>query len=383
MAEVNLKPQLRFPEFEGEWEEKRLGKIGEYIGGGTPDTFIEEYWQGDIPWVSSSDIHEDSIHKIEKTRFITKKAIAESATKLIPKGSILIISRVGIGKFAIADEELCTSQDFTSLITDENEYFLGYYFKNKANRFISLSQGTSIKGFSTKDIKSTKFNIPPLAEQTKIANFLTAVDKRINLLQKKKAELEQYKKGIMQKLFSQTIRFKDENGNDFPDWEEKKLGEVCEKKSSNISANSLNESGGLYKIYGATGYLQNVSFYKEKEPYISIVKDGAGVGRTLLCDGKTSVLGTLDVLRPKDNNNLYFLFFLVNKIHFTKYITGSTIPHIYYRDYSNEKLFIPQLSEQTKIANFLSSIGKSIEKLGNQIETTTKFKQGLLQKMFV
>src|SRR5690606_32908300 len=103
------------------------------------------------------------------------------------------------------------------------------------------------------DIKSAKFSIPRPEEQQKIASFLTAIDERIQLLQKKKAKLEKYKKGVMQKLFSQDIRFKDEHGNDFPDWEEKRLGEICEKQSSNISANSLEESGGSYKIYGATG----------------------------------------------------------------------------------------------------------------------------------
>ena len=285
---ANNIPQLRFSEFTEDWREKRLGDIGEYIGGGTPDTSIEEYWQGDIPWISSSDIMDGSINKIDKTRFITEKAIAKSATKLIPKGSVLMVSRVGIGKFAVADEDLCTSQDFTNLVTDENEYFLGYYFGAKANRFVSLSQGTSIKGFTTKDIKSAKFSIPTLPEQTKIATFLTAVDKRINLLQKKKAELEQYKKGVMQLVFSgqwsvvngerkfipPKLRFKPDmsvvseefntvisdellvvsedelNTNnsqlntDYPDWEVKKLGEVfISLKGQGISKNKITENG--------------------------------------------------------------------------------------------------------------------------------------------
>lgn len=117
--------------------------------------------------ISSSDINEDSIHLISKTRFITEEAIVHSATKKVPKGSILMVSRVGIGKFAVADSVLCTSQDFTNLVSTQNEYFLAYYFKARSKRFVRLSQGTSIKGFTTQDIKSAKFSIPQPQEQQK------------------------------------------------------------------------------------------------------------------------------------------------------------------------------------------------------------------------
>ena len=136
-------------------------------------------------------------------------------------------------------------------------------------------------------------------------------------------------------------------------------------------------------MYGATGYLQSVDFYNHEEPYISIVKDGAGVGRTLLCDGYSSVLGTLDVIKPKADANLNFVYYQLNSIRFTKYITGSTIPHIYFKDYSKEKLLIPCSAEQNKIASFLISIDNKIEMTEKQIEGSNQFKKGLLQQMFV
>lgn len=197
--------RIRFKDENGQdfpdWEEKKLGELGVFVGGGTPDSSIERYWQGTIPWISSSDIYEDSIHLLNKTRYITKEAILKSATKKVPKGSVLMVSRVGIGKFAVADSELCTSQDFTALISSQNEYFLAYYFKARANRFISLSQGTSIKGFTTKDIKSAKFLIPLTDEQQKIASFLTSLD---NSIERHTKEIEAslvYKKGLLQKMF--------------------------------------------------------------------------------------------------------------------------------------------------------------------------------------
>ena len=179
MKKVTNVPHLRFPRFNEEWEVKKIKDLGGFIGGGTPDTTIQEFWEGKTPWISSSDIEINDIHSIQKTRFITEDAIKLSATKLIPKGGILIVSRVGIGKFAVADEELCTSQDFTNLITTENEYFLCYYFNARSNDFIKLSQGTSIKGFTTQDIKSVEFFIPSITEQIKIASFLSLIDEKI------------------------------------------------------------------------------------------------------------------------------------------------------------------------------------------------------------
>lgn len=399
-------PELRFPEFEGEWIEKKLGDIGIYIGGGTPDTTIEEYWQGEIPWLSSSDILEDSIHNIQKTRFITRKAIEKSATKLIPKGSILMVSRVGIGKFAIADEELCTSQDFTNLVTDENEYFLCYYFKTKANRFISLSQGTSIKGFTTKDIKSAKFCIPANEqEQTRIANFLTSVDKRINLLQKKKAELEQYKKGVMQKIFSQEIRFKIKNKNGElvqpPDWEEKKLGAICEIIGGGTPDTTKKEYwDGENNWFTPTEIKQKyIKSSIRKISQLGLQKSSAKLlpKETLLFTSRATI-GDVGISQEECTTNQGFQSFIPNgnyeteflyywlKFHkneFIKKSSGSTFIEISKNEIQKIKIQFPAKQEQQKIASFLSSIDKKIEKTEQQIEASQQWKKGLLQKMFV
>jgi len=196
---------LRFKDDDGrdfpDWVEKRLGEVGDFIGGGTPDSSREDYWNGDIPWISSSDIKDGKIQEIEISRFITKEAIKESATKLVPKNSILIVSRVGIGKFAVAPEELCTSQDFTNLITKENSFFLAYLFQIKVNLFFRLSQGTSIKGFTGKDLQNLKLLIPSIHEQQKIATFLTALDGAIDQIGQQVDAAQVYKYGLLQKMF--------------------------------------------------------------------------------------------------------------------------------------------------------------------------------------
>jgi type I restriction enzyme S subunit len=215
------------------------------------------------------------------------------------------------------------------------------------------------------------------------------VDEWIENLRTQKENLEFYKKGMMQKIFPSQggqvpkVRFKDDDGNDFAEWEEKKLGEVCEKRSSGISANSLDDNYGEYKIYGANGKLKKVDFYQQNKSYISIVKDGAGVGRILICEPKTSVLGTLDIIKPKEHVNLYFLYSLLARIKFKKYTIGSTIPHIYFKDYKKEKIQIPSFPEQQKIAEFLTSIDNLINLKQQQITQAEQWKKGLMQGLFV
>jgi len=234
------------------------------------------------------------------------------------------------------------------------------------------------------EIGDCKVSLPrSYGEQQKIATFLTAVDRRIELLEQKKEKLEAYKKGVMQQLFSRQIRFKQDDGSVYPDWEEKKLGELCKKTSSNVTAGSLMESNGDHKIYGAPGFLQYVDFYQEKDAFISIVKDGAGVGRILKCDPKSSVLGTLDKILPLPRVNLDFLYALLSNLDFQKYTTGSTIPHIYFKDYSKETVSVPSIEEQIKIAAFMNKLDETLSKLNLQINQTQTWKKGLLQQMFV
>ena len=267
-------PALRFPEFEGEWENEKLGNIGDFKGGGTPSKAVSEYWVGDIPWVSSSDIKEGDIHNIDISRFINEKSIKESATKVIPKGSILFVSRVGVGKLAVNKKEVCTSQDFTSLLSKTtNSYFLGYFFLARNNLLIRFSQGTSIKGFTKSDIESLKLHLPSVPEQQKIADFLTTVDEKIQQLSKKYRLLSQYKKGVIEQIFSQQIRFKDDKGQSYPAWEEKRLGEFLSFKTTNsLSRDALKyDSGDVQNIhYGDihTQFKSNFYLNEERVPYV-------------------------------------------------------------------------------------------------------------------
>lgn len=142
----------------------------------------------------------------------------------------------------------------------------------------------------------------------------------------------------------------------------KKLGEVCEKGSSNISQNQLENDNGDYAIYGASGFIKNVSFYHNEEPYIAIVKDGSGAGRVSKMNGRTSVIGTLQYIYPKEGIDINYLFHFLISIDFKKYITGAAIPHIYFRDYKEEPFLWMPLPEQQRIVAILDEAFAAIEK---------------------
>ena len=161
------------------WRSSRLSELCEFQGGGTPSTKVPSFWCGNIPWVSSADIGEN-IWEIKKQRFITNDAVLKSATKINKKGSILVVTRVGVGKIAIADENICTSQDFTNLFTKEIDVvFLTYLLKKRISVLSSQTQGTSIKGITTKELKDLQIKYPSKRTQEKIAYFMKAIDERI------------------------------------------------------------------------------------------------------------------------------------------------------------------------------------------------------------
>ena len=185
-----------------DWVEKRLGEVGTFVGGGTPSRSNKQYWSGNIPWISSSDLTEDSIYKIQTSNFITKEALRESAAKLIPAHSVLIVSRVGVGKIAVNKQELCTSQDFTNLSIREGDViFFAYTLKTKISKLLTFNQGTSIKGFVKRDLVELDINIPSLPEQKKIAEFLSALDNKIDTVAKEISKICEFKKGLLQKMF--------------------------------------------------------------------------------------------------------------------------------------------------------------------------------------
>ena len=165
-------------------------------GGGTPSTKEEKYWLGTMPWISSSDLIEFDINKISETRFISNEAIENSATKIVPAFSILVVTRVGLGKVAVNEHPICTSQDFTNLYSNNiNPYYFAYLIQKHLSK--KVPQGSTIKGISSKELAKMNLTYPTKNEQDKIYSFLHILDKKIDVINSKIAILKKYKEGIL------------------------------------------------------------------------------------------------------------------------------------------------------------------------------------------
>lgn len=171
-------------------------------------------------------------------------------------------------------------------------------------------------------------------------------------------------------------------------WKMITLGDACEKGSSNVSQNQLENEIGEYPIFGASGFIKNVSFYHNDNPYLSIVKDGSGVGRVTKMDANTSVIGTLQYIYPKESIDLNYLYYSLTSIDFKKYVAGAAIPHIYFKDYKNEPFLWMPLPEQKRIVAILDEAFTAIAKakanaeqnLKNAKELFESYLQGVFEK---
>ena len=160
------------------------------------------------------------------------------------------------------------------------------------------------------------------------------------------------------------------------------LEEVCENRTSNISQKDLKENEGIYPIYGASGLIKKVDFYTQDKEYIGIVKDGAGVGRIMLLPSKSSVIGTMQYIIPNGILDTKYLYYALISKNLSKYSSGATIPHIYFKDYKKEKIALISESEQKKVINILDRIIDIINKKKNQINLLEELVKSRFIEMF-
>jgi type I restriction enzyme S subunit len=226
--------------------------------------------------------------------------------------------------------------------------------------------------------------VPCLKEQMKIATFLSAVDKKISQLSQKHQLLSQYKQGMMQKLFSQQIRFKADDGSEFGEWEYVFLGDISKPQQwKTISSSELTEIG--YPVFGANGYIGFYPKYNHINETIAVTCRGATCGEVTLVKAKSYITGnamSIDEINENEHLTLYIYYALCFR-GFKDVISGSAQPQIVGNAIRKVTFQIPCLEEQTKIANFLSAIDQKIDVVSEQLEQAKLWKKGLLQQMFV
>ena len=381
MENKKLVPEIRFPEFDGEWNKETLKnclchkskrnknlEINNVLSVSNTKGFISQKDQFDRDNVASTNL---------------------SNYKIVEKGDIAYNpSRINVGSIAVLDKFESGIISPMYVVFNTNNVLSTIYFNNllKTHRFKFLIKsncsGSVRDSLNFDDLCSFKVSIPSLPEQQKIATFLSSVDKRISLLENKHTQLKLYKKALMQKLFSQEIRFRDDDGREYPEWEEKSFRDIfttIPTKKYQIKTSEISNKGSYPVIDQGNGIIAGYSDSKEKVfkcNQIIVYGDHTTTVKYIEFDFVIGADGTK--LLSSKNNILKYLYYNLcyNNVEQQGYKRHFSI-------LKDVKINIPCLQEQQKIANILSAIDKKIELTANKLEQTKQFKKSLLQKMFV
>ncbi|SNR50976.1 type I restriction enzyme, S subunit [Lutibacter agarilyticus] len=405
-----LTPQLRFKEFDGEWEQKNLGDVTKYIKGFAFKS--EDYKNEGVRIVRVSDLGVDRIKNNNGKLFIDEDKASEFDKYKLRTGNIVITtvgskpemleSAVGRGIYIHNDNEGLLNQNmlkFENVKDVSNGFIIGLINSKRYQHYMKgIARGNANQAnITVVDLLQYNLNIPQLPEQQKIATFLTSVDTKIQQLTRKKQLLETYKKGAMQQLFSQKLRFKQNNGSEFPKWEEKRLGaEVVsynKKSTFNDEFEVLTSSNkGLMlqsEYYGENRLTErdNLGFNVIPEKHITYRSRSDNRKFTFNINklGITGVISTYYPVFISKNGSSNFIVELLNfnQNYIGKFSVGTSQTVLSFNELKRIKFKIPCSEEQQKIANYLSALDTKIESVQKQLSQTQTFKKGLLQQLFV
>lgn len=367
-------PKIRYDNFTKEWEKVKLSSQASFLQGLT-------YTPNDVSNDGTIVLRSSNIQNsmVDYNDIVRVNIIIPEKLK-IKENDILMCVRNGskslVGKTAwlSKNEEKCTWGAFMNIIRPKEKNKFVYYYLNSKYFYnhVWKDLGTATVNQITKQtLESCYLNIPSIEEQEKISNTLSLLDQKIKLQSKKIEDLKLFKLYIRKKIFSSNT-----NNNI-------RLKEIVNCESSNITLADIENDNGIYPVYGATGFIKNIKNYKFDSEYIAIVKDGAGVGRTMICPKNSSILATMNALTIKNNYPLNYICEIINTISFDKYIVGSGIPHIYFKDYGNEEFMLHNENDANKFDSVFKCLDRKIELLNVSLDKLNILKKGLMQGMFV
>ena len=400
-------PELRFAGFEGEWEEKKLGKLTSKVGSGsTPRGGVDVYTTTGIPFIRSQNVLDNQL-LLDETHIPESVHERMAGSTVLPNDVLLNITGGSIGRSCVVPSNGFSEGNVNQHVSiirlkkDSPHFLQALLSSHRGQNLIYQGMtGSGREGLNFQSIRGFKINIPKPEEQQKIATFLTSIDTRLQHLEKKKTLLEQYKKGVMQKIFSQEIRFRRDDGEEFGKWEEKRLGDYLNHKSKR---NKKLEIDRVLSVSNSRGFiLQSEQFdnhrvaSKDVSNYKIVNKGDIAYNPSRINVGSIATLKDFEVgiVSP-----MYIVFSLKNTLnsiffenlidtHLFKHLvkigcSGSVRDSLNFEDLESFTIKTPCLAEQTKIAQFLSALDRKIAAMDGQIEKTKEWKKGLLQRMFV
>ncbi|WP_372756795.1 restriction endonuclease subunit S [Lactococcus lactis] len=396
-------PELRFPGFTDDWEERKLGELSNIVGGGTPSTSNPEYWDGDIDWYAPAEIGEQSyVSKSKKT--ITELGLKKSSARILPVGTVLFTSRAGIGNTAILAKEATTNQGFQSIVPVQNKLDSYFIFSrtNELKRYGEVTgAGSTFVEVSGKQMSKMSIMVPELSEQQKIGSFFKQLDKTIALHQRKLDLLKEQKKGYLQKMFPK-------NGAKVPelrfagfadDWEERKLNEVSDIYDGTHQTPKYQDNGVMFLSVENIKTLTSNKFISREafEDEFKIRPQRGDVLMTRIGD-----IGTANVVETDEDLAYYVSLALFKSEELNPYFLQASIYapfvqdqiwkrtlHIAFPKKINKNeigqvpINVPTLAEQTKIGSFFKQLDNTITLHQRKLDLLKEQKKGFLQKMFV
>ena len=408
-------PKLRFKEFDGDWSNKKIGNIASKVGSGsTPRGGAEAYTDHGIIFIRSQNVNNDQL-LLDDVAYIPEEThVKMSGSKVIANDILLNITGASIGRSCVVPHDFTeanVNQHVCIIRTPNDDPIFVQSFlssENGQNAIQSKQAGGGREGLNFQAIRSIDFHFPPSkAEQTKIASFLSAVDEKISQLTQKHALLSQYKQGMMQKLFSQQISFKADDGSEFGEWEETTIGKITSTISTGATPSTLKEeywngnikwmsSGELNHrhVHDVEKTITELGFKSSSTkilPKHCVLIGLAGQGKTrgtvAINYIELSTNQSIAAIHPNPKVFDYRFIFFNLDMRYQELRALSTGDGgrggLNLQIIKGVEIHLPCLEEQTKIANFLSAIDNQIQAVENQITKTETYKKGLLQQMFV
>lgn len=408
MTENKVAPSLRFDIFKESWINKLMKECADVIDP-HPSHRAPKALIGGIPFIGIGDISENGKLDTSRVRCVSEEIYKEHSNRYTLKNNDFAFGRVAsVGKVIDLSANIGKVYTYSPTMAiiqpkEISSIFLRFYCSSEyfISQVNSKTSGSTRKSIGMQALRILNLNLPSLTEQQKIASFLSAVDKKLQQLTKKKELLEVYKKGVMQKIFSKELRFKDDNGNNYPDWEEKMLGEVISEIEDGGTPSTSKEEyfGGNVNwvvikdikdvIYQTLNTLTDEGLKKCSsklwQPETIILSTGATIGRVGIAKVQTATKqGICGIVTNEFILNTFLKYWFVKNIQLLhRFAQGSSFKEIRPKTIKKFTLNLPSIQEQQKMANFLSSLDSKIELVSTQIENTQSFKKGLLQQMFV
>ena len=388
---------MRFPEFADEWKQTTLGETCSVIGGGTPSTDVDDYWNGDIQWFTPSEIGVNKfVSRSERT--ITEQGMNNSGAKLLPLGTILLTTRATIGEASIATCPCTTNQGCQSLVINRwitTTEFVYQKVETLKRELFSRANGSTFKEISASEVRSIPISLPSLAEQEKIASFLSLIDERIQSCSETIKERKREKAALLNQLFSQKLRFPD-----FDDeWRVTTLGTIlslapqipidkpCIKDIISVKLHGK----GISRTSATTLNLGATQYYLRRVGQLIYGKQNFHNGAIALIpkeydNGITSKDIPSFVFDTTKSSPKYVLAYLLRTKYYEAtevYTTGTGSKRLKEDSFFSLPISLPSLEEQKKIADFLSLIDERIEVEEQLLQQYEKQKRYLLRQMFV